>query len=206
LAACRSQVRFRTPYLDNDLVSLAYRAPANLRTSSLFALRLIQRSDRALAQIPTDMGYGGTGGIQRGLRCLYSKATFKLDYLSNEALPRWLSPLDPVLDSMNSRKLLLGHHKYLRYRSWLRKELAEYLSDSLADRVILQSSLWDRRFVSRMAERHISGLGNYVREINAVLTLAAVDRLLLCADYEAELPSRRVLESGSGVTDASPDA
>ena len=34
VAACRSQVTFRTPYLDNELVALAYRAPEHLRNSS----------------------------------------------------------------------------------------------------------------------------------------------------------------------------
>src|SRR5206468_10973908 len=33
LAAGRSQVTFRTPYLDNELVALAYRAPAAQRLS-----------------------------------------------------------------------------------------------------------------------------------------------------------------------------
>src|SRR4030095_5239073 len=34
-AASRSQLTFRTPYLDNELVALAYRAPESLRTSPL---------------------------------------------------------------------------------------------------------------------------------------------------------------------------
>lgn len=179
LAACRSQVSFRTPYLDNELVSLAFRLPASLQTSAAPALRVVERNHPALSAITTDMGLGGGRGFQAILRRLYSKATFKLDYFSNEGLPHWLSRFDPVLNGMNSRKLLLGHHKYLRYRSWLRKELADYLSNSFADQAVLQSPLWNRAFVSQIAEQHIRGRANYVREINAVLTLAAVDRLLL---------------------------
>ncbi len=56
LAAGRSQVVFRTPYLDNEIVRLAYRAPGRLRLSAAPALRLIHRQDPALASIPTDQG------------------------------------------------------------------------------------------------------------------------------------------------------
>lgn len=177
LAACRSQLTFRTPYLDNELVALAYRAPAGLRTSSLPALHLLEQNDPAIAAIPTDMGWGGSRGLGMLWRRLLSKATFKLDYLSNEGLPHSLSPLDDVLNWLNSRKMLFGHHKYLRYRSWMRKELAQYLRDSLAacDSVPFLNA----GFVRGLAEQHITGRRNYICEINAVLTLSAVERTLL---------------------------
>jgi asparagine synthase (glutamine-hydrolysing) len=182
LAACRSQLSFRTPYLDNELVALAYRAPAAFRKSPLPALHLLERNDSVLAAIPTDMGLGGNWGLGSLWRRLAAKATFKLDYFSNEGLPHMLSPLDKVLNDLNSRKVLVGHHKYLRYRSWLRKELAHYLRDSLA--VCGQSPFWNAEFVRGLAERHIAGRSNYIREINAVLTLSAVERTLLRATPE----------------------
>jgi asparagine synthase (glutamine-hydrolysing) len=179
LAACRSQLSFRTPYLDNGLVALAYRAPVTLRKSPLPALRMLERNDLALAAIPTDMGLGGNRGLGSLWRRLWSKATFKLDYLSNEGLPDKLSRLDDVLNSLNSRKVFFGHHKYLRYRSWLRKELAQYLRDSLA--TCDRTPFWNAGFVRGLAEQHIAGHANYMREINAVLTLSAVERTLLRA-------------------------
>src|SRR5256714_7136163 len=56
LAAGRTQVTFRTPYLDNELVALAYRAPLALHGSDLPALRLIEQAHPQLARIPTDRG------------------------------------------------------------------------------------------------------------------------------------------------------
>jgi asparagine synthase (glutamine-hydrolysing) len=180
LAACRSQLSFRTPYLDNELVALAYRAPTALRRSPLPALHMLEQNDPALAEIPTDMGFGSDRGLGSLWRRIAAKATFKLDYFSNEGLPHILSPLDKVLNDLNSRKVLFGHHKYLRYRSWLRKELARYLRDSLA--VCGQSPFWNAEFVRNLAQQHIAGRGNYAREINAVLSLNAVERTLLRAN------------------------
>src|SRR5262249_31350899 len=59
VAAGRSQLTFRTPYLDNELVALAYRAPEDLRRSPLVASRLINANNAALSKIPTDRGFAG---------------------------------------------------------------------------------------------------------------------------------------------------
>jgi asparagine synthase (glutamine-hydrolysing) len=109
----------------------------------------------------------------------FSKATFKLDYWSNDGLPYWLSPLDPVLDRLNSDVGLLGRHKYLRYRRWFRRELSAYIREALATSSVRQSNFWNSAFVSKLADDHIRGRGNYLGEINAVLTLDAVHRVLL---------------------------
>src|SRR5438094_5264666 len=85
LAAGRSQVTFRTPYLDNKIVALAYQAPGTLRASPLPAVNLVKDNATSLYNIPTDMGeMGKTRGLAYPLRRFYSKATFKLDYLNNE--------------------------------------------------------------------------------------------------------------------------
>jgi hypothetical protein len=38
---------------------------------------------------------------------------------------------------------------------------------------------WNSDFLPCMAAAHINGRGNFVREINAVLTLEAADRLII---------------------------
>ena len=55
-AASRSQLTFRTPYLDNEIVALAYRAPESLRESPLMAWSLVEGNSQGLSRIPTDMG------------------------------------------------------------------------------------------------------------------------------------------------------
>jgi asparagine synthase (glutamine-hydrolysing) len=178
VAACRSQVTFRTPYLDNQVVALAFQCPPLLRRSARLAVKLLEETDSSLAQLPTDLGYlNGSESLRHTLLRLWRKTTFKLDYLSNEGLPDQLSRLDPVLDRFNSCGGILGHHKYLRYRRWFRRELAGYARDMVA--AGRELPFLQRRFVDQLASSHVDGHRNYVSEIGAVLTLEAVDRLLV---------------------------
>jgi asparagine synthase (glutamine-hydrolysing) len=182
MAAARSQITFRTPFLDNEIVGLAYRAPAALRLSPLPALRLIHANDRFLSGIATDRGelYGS-----RGLGCvarrIYGEVSFKLDYLHADGMPHALSKFDPLFRLANSVVPFLGLHKFLRYRSWFRNELSSTVSSVLSSSGTKRLPFFDRAFLPRIASDHINGRKNYVREIAAVLTLEAVDRLLLNA-------------------------
>jgi asparagine synthase (glutamine-hydrolysing) len=179
LAAGRSQVTFRTPYLDNDLVALAFRAPAEVRRSADPALRLIGTCDARLGRIPTDRGLvSGDSGVAHRLRRLFAEVTFKLDYLHKEALPSWLSAADPLIASLGKTGIL-GLHKYLPFRQWFRQELAGHVRQVLTDPHTARLPYWNRATLGSIAADHISGRRNHVREINAVLTLEAIDRLLL---------------------------
>jgi asparagine synthase (glutamine-hydrolysing) len=180
LTACRSQVSFRTPYLDNAILALAYRCPESLRLSPATAFRCIQKNNSRLSDLPTDMGLAWqSSGLGRLFKRAFAKFTFKLDYLHNEGLPHWLSPLDPLFKRIGLSAGLLGQHKYLHYRSWFRKELAPYLQEVFPNALTSQSPFWNQDFLSRLAAHHLSGRRNYVLELNAVLTLEAVERLLL---------------------------
>ena len=177
LAAGRSQLTFRTPYLDNDLVALAYRAPASRRLSPLLAMRLIREANPQLACIPTDRGeLLNSSALARAFRRAYGELTFKLDYFHKEGLPTFLSRLDPLLNSLAPLGVL-GLHKFLPYRRWFRKELAPLVMERLSSRRIREAPWWTRNAPGRLARKHKSGQGNYVRELNAVLTLEAIDRL-----------------------------
>jgi asparagine synthase (glutamine-hydrolysing) len=179
LAAGRSQTIFRTPYLDNEIVALAYQCPDSLRTSPRSALRVVKDNSAALSNIPTDMGLGGqNSGLGALLRRFFARVTFKLDYVSNEGLPHWLLPLDPLFRRFGSGAGILGLHKYLHYRSWLRRELAGYLHDVVTDARARRSPFWNSDFLEHMARDHTRGHKNYVLEINTVLTLETVERLL----------------------------
>jgi len=94
-------------------------------------------------------------------------------------MPDRLLPLDPLFGYLNSGLKLIGRHKFLHYRRWFRNELAPALRQVLADTSTRQSPFWNPRFLDRIADDHIGGKKNYVREINAVLTLNAVERLLV---------------------------
>ena len=93
-------------------------------------------------------------------------------------MPSWLCPFDPLLERVNARVRIFGHHKFLHYRSWFRRELASYLREAITDRAVEQMPFWNRAFIAQMTDAHIGGHKNYTSEINTVLTLAAIERML----------------------------
>ena len=179
LMAGWSQVSFRSPYLDNEIVALAYQASDATRRSSRSALRFIQACSPLMSEIPTDRGFiGERRGMGILLRRIYAEVTFKLEYYQNEGLPRKVSPLNPLYRRVTSMMGLEGLHKFLRYASWYRGELSGYLTERLASASARQSRFWNPKFIETMAADHISGRQNYGHEINKVLTLEAVERVL----------------------------
>lgn len=183
LCASRSQVAFRTPYLDNEIVALAFQAPAAARVSGAPAARFVRKSSPAMAAIPTDRGEGGEVSMfRRKLRRGCAEAAFKLDYYCSEGLPLGLAPLDPFYQWCNARLGIQGLHKYLTYRNWLQRELAGVAAERLQAAAAAGLPFLKASAVGRLAAEHASGRRNRTREINAVLTLEAVRRLLFRPD------------------------
>ncbi len=194
MAANRSQVMLRSPYLDNELVSLAFQAPAIARTSPQPALRLIEHNNRALSLIPTDRRVEDKGaGLLRSSRRLFREAGFKLDYYYNEGMPQWGSRFDPFLRVLNARCKIFGYHKFLHYRSWFRTMLAPYVIEVLRESRTQESAFWMPGALNYIVESQLQGRGNYVSIINAVLTLEAVERLLF-----RELPTH-TMQASKGI-------
>lgn len=48
----------------------------------------------------------------------------------------------------------------------------------LPEAAISQNPLWNREFIDKLAKEHITGRKNYICEINAVVTIEAIERLL----------------------------
>jgi asparagine synthase (glutamine-hydrolysing) len=79
-AASRSQVIFRSPFLDNEIVRLAYRAPATSRASVRASHGLIAGADPRLGAIPTDLGLvWGERSPRKVLRRARATPGLKLD-------------------------------------------------------------------------------------------------------------------------------
>jgi asparagine synthase (glutamine-hydrolysing) len=179
-AAARSQVSVRTPYLDNEIVALAYQVPEGLRNSPIPAWDLVKANSPLLSKIPTDRRPSRDSSRPAAtVRRFFSEAMFKLDYLYNEGWPSWLSPVEPIFARVASTLKIIGLHKYLHYRSWFRHELAEYLKSVVNDSQTRQSQYLNCDFLRQIANEHINGRNNHVVEIDALLTLEAVERLLL---------------------------
>src|SRR5262249_42566672 len=171
-AASRSQVAFRTPYLDNEIVALAYRAPESLRNSPLPAWRLVKANSALLSSIPTDRRPSpNTPRWAAATRCLFSEAAFKLDYLNNEGWPNWLSPIDSLFTRVTSSLKIVGLHKYLHYRRWFQRELADYLKDVVSSARTQQAPFWNRRVFTKKGLEHLKRGGNYILKNKYVSSL-----------------------------------
>ncbi len=154
-------------------------APASRATIARFSATAGTSQPRALGKLPTDRGVLlHDREPNRTLRRLFSEVTFKLDYLHKEGLPDWLAPFDPVLGSL-AKTGMLGLHKYLPYRRWFRGELAPHVREVLTDPRTSRLPYLNPAALGLIATDHIEGRRNYVKEINAVLTLEAIDRLLV---------------------------
>ena len=186
LAAGRSQIGFRTPYLDNELVALAYQCPASLKKISLPTMRLVKACSPTLDRIPTDRGFiSDRSDPEIFMRRVFAEVTFKLDYCSNAGLPRPFGLLDPLFKPVANALGIAGLHKFAKYSTWFRNGLAPLVRERLAAASTMNTGFFDRAFVSRVAEQHLSGRRNLLPEINAILTLEAVERLCF-----RELPTR----------------
>jgi asparagine synthase (glutamine-hydrolysing) len=107
---------------------------------------------------------------------VFGELTFKLDYYHKEGLPTFMSSFEPLLNSLASLGLL-GLHKFLPYRRWFQNELPGTIMERVLSERVRQAPWWSKNAPERLARAHISGRANYLREINAILTLEAVDRL-----------------------------
>ena len=206
-AAAKSQLTVRTPYLDNALVQLIYRAPAVVRRTPDSALKLIRTARPRLAGIPTDRGVAiNGGGISRHfVNRVFAEVTFKADYLYADALPATLSPLDGALGRLHGAGIL-GLHKYLPYRRWFRSEVANYVRDAVSDASASGLPFWNRSHLKELARLHSSGRRNLVRELNVVLTLETAARLLLRGNTIARRASDSVhLPTGPDLRSAGPE-
>ena len=179
LAAGRSQISFRTPYLDNDLVALSYQCPVELKKSSLPTMRLVKACSPALDKIPTDRGFiSDRKDPEIFLRRVFAEVTFKLDYCSNAGLPRKLGVLDPVFKPIVKAMGVAGLHKFLKYSTWFREALAPFVAERISAAQNNANGFWNVAALGEVSRAHLAGKKDFPSEINAALTLEAVERLL----------------------------
>jgi asparagine synthase (glutamine-hydrolysing) len=179
-----SQATMRSPYLDNDLVALAYQAPAELARSQEPALQAIAAGHAGLAALPTDRGvvYPRVP-VASAVRELAQKFLIKAEYACDYGMPDWLARLDRMLSPLHPERLFLGRHKFYHFRVWYRDRLRDYLGDVLLDARARSRPYIDGRSLARMVDDHIAGRRNCTSDLHRVLT--------------AELAQRQLLEDGN---------
>jgi asparagine synthase (glutamine-hydrolysing) len=175
----RSQVTYRTPYFDNDLVALAYQTPAKLLHNGP-ALRLIADGNPALGKIGTDRGlaFQSVLGLNR-VAHWYQEFTFKAEYAYDYRMPQWLARLDHAFAPLHFEKLFLGRHKFHHFRVWYRDELSRWLREMLLDSDARSRPYLRRNALEDILKAHTSGQRNYAFEIHKILTLEFIQRKLI---------------------------
>jgi len=178
LALEQTQLTVRSPFLDNDFIRTAFRAPASAATTNDVRLRLIADGSPQLGRLATDLGVGGSSGRLSGAAGrLFQKFTFRAEYAFDAAMPQWLATIDHLCSPLHLERLFLGRHKMSHYRVWYRDALAGYVRSMLLDPLTLSRPYLETRKVEAMVHGHLRGDRNYTTEIHKVLTLELIHRL-----------------------------
>jgi asparagine synthase (glutamine-hydrolysing) len=192
LALEQSQLTLRSPYLDHELVHLAYQAPAGQATSPNSALNFIARMHAPLAAITTDRGlqhraHRLAAPLAR-LQHLTREFSFRAEYAWDYGMPQWLAPIDQILKPLRPDKLFLGRHKFYHFRVWYRDRLAASLKDVLLDRRSLAREHLIPGAVPRLVNEHLSGRRNHTTALHQLLSIELMQRQLIERDWRAEQP------------------
>jgi asparagine synthase (glutamine-hydrolysing) len=181
-----SQLMVRSPYLDNDFISLIYRAQNHSFNGSKFEINSIANNNRRLLDIRTNLGFGGKipSIISKTIETAYKIRANTDKALNWDILPyslhHFVNTIDTrILSPLHINRLILGFEYFRHYNKWFRHELASYLSNILLDERTLERIYWNSDILSRMVKDHISGRGRYLSEIRKVLTIEMIHRVLV---------------------------
>ncbi len=178
-----SQVKLRTPFLDNDLIRTAYRAPGHTFVTNDLRVRIIRDGDPRLARIRTDLGFAGRGGqAATAVWHFIHRATMRAEYAFEHADPRWVARMDRTLLSGMLENAFVGMHKFTHFALWYRDALAGYVREMLLDTRTLARPYLDAGNVERLVESHVRGEANHTPTIHKLLTLEYIHRLFLDAE------------------------
>ncbi|CAM5798281.1 asparagine synthase-related protein [Rhizobacter fulvus] len=190
LAVEQSILTVRSPFLDNRLVDLMFRASPVMRASREPSLQLIHAGSPALAALPTDRGLtcGPTAWTDR-LRHALREFSVRAEYAYDYGMPAPLVSIDSALSSLQLERLFLGRHKFYHFRAWYRGPLAGYLRDMLLDSGARASRWFAPGVLHAMVEAHTCGRANHTLDLHRALTLELVERRLLEAAAHPREPS-----------------
>lgn len=174
----QTQVGIRAPFIDNEVVKTAYRAPGPdaLATNERVRARLIHEGNPALAKVRTDRGSGGLNGR---LTHMYLEFFFKAEYAYDVGMPRWMARIDHMFAPLHLERMWLGRHKPFHFRVWYRDQLRDYVRQILLDERALSRPYVSRTGVERAVKGHTRGDENHTDEIHRLLALELAHRLFV---------------------------
>jgi asparagine synthase (glutamine-hydrolysing) len=181
----QTQVASRSPFLDNEFVRTAFRAPqAALQTDDV-CMRLIAAGNPALAVIRTDRGLGpAQSQFSRAISTQLREFTFKAEYAYDYGMPQSLARIDRVFSSLHLERLFLGRHKFSHFRVWYRDRLSDYVRETLLDSRALSRPYLQPKSTEAIVQAHLRGDRNYTTVIHKLLTLELLHRLFIDSAVE----------------------
>ena len=180
LAAAQSQVTFRTPYLDNDLVRIVYQAPMETLRNNKISLRILKEKNEVLSNIPTDQGVGGNKGYLLGsLIHGFHYLTFKAEYYLNDGMPKLIANASKYQPVSFFEKIFLGKHKYLFYRRWYRRELSNFIKSVLLDNRHKQRSYLNKNVLEIIVDDHLKGKANHTDLISKLVSIELIQNKMI---------------------------
>jgi asparagine synthase (glutamine-hydrolysing) len=177
----RSQLTPRSPFLDNELVALAYRAPAELQTSAQPLLDVIAQGNPSLARIGSDRALRKRSVpiVSRVARS-WQEFTAKAEYAYDYGMPGWLARADRAVTRLHLEKVFLGRHKFYHFRVWYRDQLRHAVRD-LALGGGSETFCYRQGISRQLVDEHLSGRANRTLELHKLLSLQLIERRLLRA-------------------------
>lgn len=172
-AAERSQLTPRSPFLDNDLVALAFRAPRELEGSPHPLLGLITRGNAALDQVATDRALRSHQTRWGKLKHRWQEFTAKAEYAYDYGMPRWLVRTDRMVKPLHLERLFLGRHKFYHFRIWYRDQLSTALRDGDFARPL---ACYRDGIPAQLIHQHAAGSHNWTLELHKLLTVQLIFR------------------------------
>ena len=180
LAIEQSQVRLRTPYMDNELVELMFQAPTGLRAAGTLQADYVRERAPQLSVILTNLSRSGEHSrLVKEAFYLAFWSLFKLEYIYLFATPHWLTRIDRRLKVFKPERLFSGRQKFEGYRIWIKEHLSDFVQETLLAVQPEYASFFEKRLVERMVRRHVAGTHNYLNEINKVLSIELICLSLL---------------------------
>jgi asparagine synthase (glutamine-hydrolysing) len=181
LAIEKSQITVRSPFMDNDFVRTAYRAPQDALQGEDVRLRLIRGGSATLAKIPSDRGVIGHGGPFAMLRRASREFTFKSEYAYDYGMPASVARVDHLFSGLHLERIFLGRHKLTHFRVWYRDQLARYVREILLDPRALGRPYLQKSVLEAVVDGHTRRGLNYTTAIHKLLTLELLHRLFFDA-------------------------
>ena len=174
----QTQVAIRSPFLDNDVVKTAYRAPSPgaLTANKKARARLIREGNPDLAKFHTDRGSGGLNSI---FTQWYLEFFFKAEYAYDVGMPQWMARVDHMFAPFRLERIWLGRHKPYHFRVWYRDQLRDYVLQVLLDDRALARPYVSRAGVERVVNGHLRGNENHTDEIHRLLSLELAHRIFV---------------------------